>query len=400
MLRSTRLEVDLDLVAHNFTELKRFLSETAPAGSSPPRIATVLKADAYGLGAIRVAETLLAAGAELLAVACLPEALELRRTFPDADILVMGHTPNEYLERAARKRVVTTLFEYEQAKVLSDAAKQLGIRARVHLKVDTGLNRLGLKPGSESVELVERMALLPGIVLEGAFSHLALDSAESDRRQFELFSAFLAELEARGVEFAYRHVCDSIGLARYPEYRLDLVRPGALLYGVPPMRAPLLDPYDLRLPLAFKTRISRVRRLGAGEGVGYDFSWRAPENGALLATLPVGYADGYRRCLSNKAEVLLRGRRVPVVGLVMMDQLTVDCSSVPEAREGDEVLLWGAGPGGGIDSGLPLLEVARWADTNRNELIASIGRRVPRVYTRGGRSAGEVDYLLGEGGRE
>ena len=162
------------------------------------------------------------------------------------------------------------------------------------------------------------------------------------------------------------------------------------------MKAPLLEGRGFRLPLSFRSRITRLRRLEPGEGVGYDYSWKAPAGGALLATVPAGYADGYPRCLSNSGEVLVGGKRAPVVGLVCMDQLTIDASSVPEASEGDEVILFGAGDDGGIDSGIPLLETSKRASTNRNELLVSISRRVPRVYHRSHRPAGHVDYLLGE----
>jgi len=167
------------------------------------------------------------------------------------------------------------------------------------------------------------------------------------------------------------------------------------MYGVTPMNTPLSASAGVRTPFRFMTRIARLRPLATGEGVGYDYTWRAPEGGALVATLPVGYADGYKRCLSNVGSVVVRGVRAPVVGLVCMDQCTVDVSTVPGVREGDEVVLLGGDsadqPGGGI----PVLEMATWAGTNRNDVICSVGRRVPRVYSEGGRIVAEADYVLG-----
>ena len=396
VLRDTRLLVDLDLISHNLQELRAFLDETAPKGAMGPRIAAVLKADAYGLGAGRVALHLAARGVDLFAVACLSEAIELRRLLPDADILVMGHSPTGQFPELVENRIIATIFDERQAEALSRSALEAGTRARVHVKIDSGMNRLGIKTGPEALGTMLSIAGQSGLEVEGIFTHLALDSSDSDRLQVARFMALVAAAEIRGLRFRYRHVCDSIGLARYPEFHLDLVRPGAILWGVAPGKAPLLADRDFRLALSFRTRVSRLRAVGPGEGVGYDFTWKAPPEGALVATLPAGYADGYPRNLSNVGEVLIRGVRAPVVGLVCMDQLTVDASAVPGVAEGDEAILFGSDESGRIDSGIPLLEAASWASTNRNELIASISRRVPRVYRREGRDAGHVDYVLRE----
>lgn len=390
LLRDTRLEVDLDALEGNARAIAALLREgPAAADGGTPALAAVLKADGYGLGAVECAGAFLRGGASMLAVACLPEALELRRAYPEATVMVMGHTPDRLLPLCVRERIVCTLWGAEQARALSGAARSSGATAGFHLKLDTGMNRLGLRPGPGAAEAVAIMAALPGLRLAGVFTHLALVDAEHDRAQFDMFVSFLAELKALGVEPGLRHVCDSIGLARYPEYRLDLVRAGAALYGLPPLRAPAIERVGLRTAFALRTRISRLRRLAPGEGVGYDHSWKAPEGGALLATLPIGYADGYRRSLSNKGQVSIRGVRAPVVGLVCMDQCTVDVSAVPGVVEGDEVLLLGEGDGGAV----PPLEMAAWVGTNRNELVAGLGRRLPRVYARGGKAARIVDYL-------
>jgi len=400
MLRDTRVLVDLDVVEDNLAELAAFLDATAPAGAARPRIAAVLKADAYGHGALRVAECLLGRGVDLLAVSCLTEALELRRRLPEVDLLVMGHTPESGFRELLRNRITCTIYDEFQAAALSRAALAEGRKAVVHVKIDSGMNRLGIKTGPGALATLKAIASLRGLETEGIFTHLALESEASDRAQFARFSALVDEAAAIGLRFRYRHVCDSIGLARYPEFRLDLVRPGAILYGVVPKTAPLLASRKFGLPLSFRSRITRLRRLEQGEGVGYDYTWKAPAAGALVATVAAGYADGYPRCLSNVGEVLLRGRRAPVVGLVCMDQLNIDASAVPGAAEGDEVILFGAGPGADIDSGIPLLETAFRAGTNRNELLVSISRRVPRVYHRSGRPVGHVEYLLGEESRD
>ena len=378
-LRDTRYEIDLDLVAHNVRTVRALLEEEHPLGERP-RIAAVLKGDAYGFGATETAAVMLREGVDVLAVACLPEALELRRRYPGAPILIMGHTPDEFLTTAVENRITPTVFRASQARVISRAAQDLRIRAPVHLKVETGMNRLGLDPDARGLDEVRTMAGLPGMGLEGIFTHLALESDESDQRQFGRFTGFVRALEELGISIPVKHVCDSIGMLRYPPFRMDMVRLGAIFYGAPPLRTPYSGSLDIRVPFALKTRISRLRHLGLGEGVGYDFTWKAPETGALLATLPVGYGDGFRRCMSNRAHVLVRGVVAPVVGLVCMDQCTADVSAVPDVQEGDEVLLLGQDRQGAV----PVLEMASWADTNRNEILAGIGRRVPRVYTRSG----------------
>lgn len=421
MLRHTRYDVDLDAVAHNFRQVRAMLGASSAPGASgtpalagvkatpqeprmaSPKAAVVLKADAYGLGAVPVARVLLREGADLLAVACLPEASQLRRAFPNAPILVMGHTPSEYFTDAVRNQIICTIFDYDQAVALSAAARAAGTTATAHIKVDTGMNRLGLKPGDfeqgtgagSAAGLLARMKALPALELGGIFTHLALNNAASDATQFAMFMKLIGEASSLGVDFAIRHVCDSIGLMRYPEYRLDMVRAGAVMYGVTPMNTPLFSKAEFRTPFRFSTRISRLRRLQAGEGVGYDYTFRAPAGGTLIATLPVGYADGFKRNLSNVGSVLVRGVRAPIVGLVCMDQCTVDVGAVPGVSEGDEVVLLGSDSKSKPDEGIPVLEMASWAGTNRNDIICSISRRVPRIYTEGGRIVAETDFVTG-----
>lgn len=378
----TWAEVDLDSIAHNLREARRLLPAKV-------KIAAVLKADAYGLGAAAVAGVLLEGGADRLAVACVPEALELRRIYPDAPLMVLGHTPESWLPEAVAADIILTVGSLGQARAVSRAAGTAGKTARIHVKVDTGFHRLGVPAGPAAAGEIRAMTACPHLTAEGIFTHLALTSGPEDERQFSCFMAVVGELAQQGVHFPLRHVCDSIGMVRYPPYRLDMVRPGAFLYGVRPSR--FTDPaVKLRMPLAFKTRLSRIADVEKGEGVSYDYTFVAPRR-CRVGTLAAGYVDGYPRCLSGRAEVLVRGRRAPVVGLICMDQCMVDLTDIPEARPGDEVLLFGHSSTGDI----PLEEVSEWAGTNRNEILSGIGRRVPRIYRRHGRPAGVADYLLG-----
>ena len=373
--RDTWYEIDEDVLAWNFRNVREFLDRTNP--DTRVAIAAVVKADAYGMGSIPVSRVFLSEGADLLAVACLSEAARLRRSFPDAPIMIMGYTPDRLLTAAAELSITVTLFEERQAALLSQWSERTGRTARVQIKLDTGMNRLGCDDGDEAVNMVACIARMPGILVDGLFSHLALESEASDERQFSRLTRFAQRVGGRGVRFPSLHLCDSIGMVRYPDFHLDMVRPGAILYGAPPLGPRTLT--AIRIPFAFKTRIARIRTLAAGEGVGYDYSWRAPSVGAALATLPVGYADGFRRAFSNRARVIIRGVAAPVVGLVCMDQCTVDVSSVPGVTVGDDVLLFGRSG----DDEVLIGDVATWAGTNRNEILVGVGRRVPRVYRRG-----------------
>lgn len=380
--RQTYFEIDLDVIESNVRDMRAIVGDKV-------KIAAVLKADAYGHGATPVAEAVLGAGADLLAVATLSEALELRAEFPGAAILVMGHTPDEFADATVAGRIMPSIFDEKNARAFSAAAANAGAVLPVHIKLDTGMNRLGIKKYENPARIIGAIAGMPGLEIQGTYTHLALRDRGSDLAQFALFEEILAECAARGVPTGLRHVCDSIGAVRYPEFRLDMVRVGAAFFGVRPMRmGHEYDAYPFPAAGTFVTRIARIRRLEEGEMVSYDDSWKAPSGGTLVATLPVGYADGYPRSFGNKAEVSIGGARAPVVGLVCMDQTMVDVGGIAGVEEGDEVILLGGGA-------ISLLEASEWGGVNRNAIICGIGRRVPRLYARNGRPVAVDDRLSG-----
>ena len=393
-LRDTWYEIRLDDVAWNCQQVLSFLSRMAKEArkDQPPILAPVLKANGYGMGAVQIAQVCIDQGIELLAVATLSEALELRNAFPDQRIMIMGYTSDRLLKHVIEHHIEPTLFEYEQAKLLSSlwsqgSQHQTKADVHIHIKIETGLNRLGCDPGKRGQDQVRLIAQLPGLRIASGFSHLALTNQESDWQQYRKLVTFVEALRTSGTQIPLVHLADSIGMVRYPEFHLDMVRPGAILYGAPPLGAPYN--LDIRVPFALKTRITRVRRLAPGEGVGYDFTWKAPAAGAIVATIPIGYADGYCRSFSNKAQVMIRHQRAPVVGLVNMDQAMVDVSGIPDVQSNDEVLLLGKSE----TDEIPLLDAAKWANTNRNEILAGIGRRVPRVYITNGQISQVVSYV-------
>lgn len=331
----------------------------------------VLKADAYGLGAKMVAKRLWQEGQRMFAVASYNEAKQIRRVLPECEVLILGLCGDAQLTHAIENGMLLTVFSERYAQLVIAAAQRAGKPARVHVKLETGLNRIGLDP-KLAADAVQRMLESGVINLEGLFTHLALRDKDSDRKQIDLLTGCRNELVARGISIPMAHALDSIGMVRYPEDHMDAVRTGAWLYGVYPRG--YAHPEESQLTLTVKTRIAQIHAVPAGECLGYDESHPLKRD-SMIATLSAGYIDGYPR-QNNKGEVEICGKRAPVVGLVCMDQMMVDVTDIPEAKEGDEVILFGNSIG--VD------EYAGWANLNRNESLARTGRRVPRVYIENG----------------
>ncbi|WP_422392984.1 alanine racemase [Neomoorella humiferrea] len=363
-------EVDLEAIAHNVRAIKKILSPHT-------ELMAVVKANAYGHGAVPVARTALANGVTWLGVATLDEALALREEGITAPLLILGYTPAEDAGRVVAADLSQTVFSREQARALDAAAAVAGTKARLHIKIDTGMGRLGFLP-ERAVEEVLAIAGLPNVLLEGIFTHFAAaDAADKTYtlRQLQLFRKVVGELEEKGVTFPWCHAANSGAIIDLPETHFNLVRAGIILYGHYP--SPEVDKkrIELRPAMALKTRVVLVKEVPAGTYISYGCTYRTPAP-ARIATLPVGYADGYSRLLSNRAEVLIRGRRAPVVGRVCMDQCMIDVSAIPDVRVGDEVVLFGSQYG----EVLSVEEVAAWMGTINYEILCLISGRVPRVY--------------------
>jgi len=353
-------EIDIDMVRHNYL--------TACEECPNTLVIPVLKADAYGLGAAKMAPALWEAGCDLMAVAEYGEAEEIKDVCPEADVFVMGYTHPALFEEALKRDIILTIQDMDAALQLNDVANAMGKTARVHIKLDTGLHRLGFAPDS-AAEAIAEIAKLENIRIEGIFTHLALRSRESDAQQLAKFDMVTDRLDAMGVKYGMKHALDSIGMLLYPERRMDAVRAGAWVYGSANRHFP--NPEKCPLPMRLCARITRVEHIPAGECLGYDEDHPLGRD-SIIATVGCGYYDGVPRVCS-KGYVVVNGQRAPIAGLVMMDQLTIDVTDIPGVKQGDVVTFFG--------DGITLLEASGWYSWNRNELMARMSRRVKKIYT-------------------
>lgn len=378
LLRDTFLEVNLDNIIYNMKNIKEMVGEEVA-------IAAVVKANGYGHGAVGVAQELMENGADYLAVATLTEALDLRRHFADYKIFIMGFTPDKYLEHVVKNDITQTIFSYRQAEILNDYGNKYNKIPVVHIKYDTGFNRLGFRDSKESIDEIEKISKLPNLNVEGIFSHLALTNKEEDEKQYRKLVKVIESLEERGIKFKYKHIEDSISAVDYPEFRMNMIRPGAIIYGIKGFHYGTLD---LKQALTLKTKVYNVRKVSKGEGVSYSYVWRA-ERDSIIGTVPFGYADGYPRNLTGKGFVTIHNQKAPIIGIICMDQCMVDLTDIEEVCEGDEAIIYGDGTNNTLD----IHNASLLGSTNKNEIMSRIGMRVPRVYIKDEKIVNIINYI-------
>ena len=374
-LRPTFALIDLDALAHNVRELRRITSPDA-------ELMCVVKADAYGLGLVDAAPVCLQYGANRLGVAVFDEAQALRSAGIVAPILVIGPTTPWQAGEMVRLGVAATVFTLDVAEALSRAALRQDRKATVHINVDTGMSRIGVRPDAQGLDLVQRIAGLPGIEVEGIFTHFAAaDEADKSftHQQLQRYQRFVDEVTARGIRVKTRHVANSAALLDMPEAHLDMVRPGVLIAGIWPS-ADVQRRMAAKPAMSLITHAAYVKQVEPGSHVSYGCTYTAP-GAATLATLPLGYHDGYKRGLSNQASVLIRGQRAPIRGRVCMDQTIVDVSAIPGASAGDPVVAIGRWGQNEVSAD----ELASYIGTIGYEIGTTVGKRVPRLYVREGR---------------
>lgn len=380
-LESTKLMINLDAIRHNIQAVK------AKAGAP---VMVIIKADAYGHGAVQLAKHLDDCCA-FFGVSSILEALELRQAGIQKPMLILGYTSVSSFPEVVRLNIRPAIFHYEDALALSQAAGELGMTAKFHFAVDTGMSRIGFQVTRENADICAKIARLPNLEAEGLFSHFATaDCADLTRakRQAERFACFDRMLKDRGVVIPLRHLDNSAGLMNFGcEY--EMVRSGIVTYGMYPSDE--VDPglLELRPALRWETRIVHINLLEPGREIGYGGTYTTTHL-TRVATLPVGYADGYRRNLSGRFYVLIRGRKAPILGRICMDQMMVDITDIPDARLGDVVVLVGKDG----EEQITVEQIAAQGDSFNYEFVCGISRRVPRVYTLGGRVDHRVSYLL------
>ena len=369
--RPSWVEVNLENLKHNCRTVKQLVGENV-------KIAAVVKANGYGHGAVQVSKACLEAGADFLTVAVLSEAVELREAGFTCPILIMGWTPIEGYAMAIEQELRLTIYNQQEAEKLNRIAIALGKRAKVHLKLDTGMSRLGFQADEAGLAIAEAVLSMEGIEVEGLFSHLSKGD-EYDKTfaqgQVQKFKSFMDELEARtGRRIPICHLGASACIIDIPEGHFDMVRPGIMLYGYQPSNQMHYIPH-LKPALTWKARVAHIKTLPAGRLIGYNGTFELYRD-TLVATIPVGYADGYNRMLSNNGYVICRGKKLPIIGKVCMDQFMVDASELPDMQPGDEVILLGTADGVSIT----VSEMAQHWGTIEHEVTCSIASRVPRVY--------------------
>ncbi|MCI6935995.1 MAG: alanine racemase [Candidatus Faecousia sp.] len=378
---STRVKIDLDAIASNMDAIRE------KAGVP---VMAVVKADAYGHGAVQVAR-LLQDKCAFFCVSSILEAMELRQAGLSTPILILGHTPADAFPTAIREGIRPTIYRLEDALALSKAAQFLELPARFHFAVDTGMSRIGFQVTEEDADICARIASLPGLFAEGLFSHFATaDCADLTRakKQAERFAEFDGMLRRRGVKVPIRHLNNSAGLMNFAT-PYEMVRSGIITYGMYPSDE--VDPslLSLRPALQWLSRVTHVKTLPAGREISYGGTYVTKAD-TVVATIPVGYADGYRRNLSGKFYVLIHGQKAPILGRICMDQMMVDVTHIPGVQVGDRVTLVGADG----DETITMEQISAQADSFNYEFVCGISRRVPRLYVQGGKTIHTVHYLL------
>lgn len=366
----TYARINLSAIRHNIGEVRKHIDKKT-------KIMAIVKADAYGHGAIEVAKTLYDM-VDAYGVAMIEEAMELRENGIDKTILILGYTGEESYEDVICNGISQTVYSFEMAKGLSDVAVSLGKKVAIHIKLDTGMGRIGFVPNEDTIGVVKKISALPGIEIEGLFTHFARADEGIDEvveRPFEKYMTFVTRLEEEGITIPIRHVANSAAIIEFPETNLDMVRSGIATYGLYPSEEVNKELLKLKPAMEWKAKISYVKDVEAGTSISYGGTFTAKE-AMRVATIPVGYVDGMKRTLSGCGRVIVNGQYAPVLGRVCMDQFMVDVSGIPDAKAGDEVTIFGVDK----DAMIPVEEIAALSQSFNYEFVCSVSSRVPRWY--------------------
>ncbi len=379
-------EINLDAICKNIQNAMEKVGKDT-------KLMAIIKTDAYGHGAVPVARALAQIGTYAFGVATVEEAVQLRQAGLQNPILILGYVfPADY-ERLIENDIMHAVFQYETAKVLSEKAVALGKTVKIHIKLDTGMGRIGMQPTEESLLEIEKIAALKNLEVNGIFTHFACaDEADktSCNRQKEKYLDFVQKLDARGVQIPIKHMCNSAGIIEFDGNFLNMVRSGIMTYGLYPSEEVNKANFQLHPALQLKSHVAYVKTVGKGFTVSYGSTYVTDKDATVIATVPVGYGDGYPRALSNKGKVLIHGQTAPIVGRVCMDQFMVDVTDIPNVKQGDTVTLVGTDGGCCIS----VEDVADNAFSFNYEFCCGINKRVPRVYIRNGEVQEIVESLI------
>lgn len=378
------LEINLDNLAHNFSEVRRIVGDST-------KIMGIVKANSYGHGSVDCAKVFIDNGADYLGVSTLSEAIELRRANINSKILLLNYTPRSNFDKLLEYDLIQTIYNYDDAKYLQELALKLNKVAMIHIKIDTGMTRLGFLPKEKSFEQILKISHFSNINIDGTYSHFAR-SDEVDKtfskEQYEKFIWSVNTLQDMGIHTGIKHISSSAAIIDLPEYNLDMVRPGIILYGHYPSDEVKKSRVSLKPTMTLRATISNIKQVPIGTGISYNHIFKT-ERESIIATLPIGYADGFSRRFINKGKVFIKDKTVPIIGKICMDQMMIDVTDIPSVKIGDEVILFGY-----ENKNYPSIEeLALILNTINYEVFCSIGRRIPRVYTKKDKVVNVVDYL-------
>lgn len=368
LTRPAWIEIDLDKFENNMKIIKDKVGEKT-------EIMSVVKSDAYRLGALPLSQVSIDLGINYYAVATLSEALSLRRRFDKINILILGYTPRHLYEEAIKKHITLNIYSLGDARVLSEIAGELNEKATIHIAFDSGMSRIGFTPCDEAKEEIREIFKLKNINVEGIFSHFAACETDSEftERQFRIFTSFIDDLEKLGCSFKFRHIANSLSVLFHDEYDLDMVRPGIIQFGYTDSDH-LPEEFGLEEIISLKAQVSSIREVKKGETVGYERFYKCSRN-TKVVTLPLGYADAFPRSLSGKIEVLINGKRCKQIGLICMDQMMVDATGI-DCKIGDDVVLIGRQG----DEEIKVRDICIHSGDCETSFITHFNRRLPKYY--------------------
>ena len=388
-LRRTWAEVDSDAIKHNFRTIREAAGNTD--------IMCVIKADGYGHGAVFLAQLYEKIGAARFAVSNIEEALQLRENGITLPILILGYTPAEMAAELSRNKIAQAVFSEDYACELSQCAVKAGVQVDIHIKLDTGMSRIGFmyqnpERDKDSVEQIKRCCSLPGLVTDGIFTHFAVsDEGDEGKKETEhqlyCFSDAVDKLKSAGITFNIVHCSNSGAIIDYKKARFDCVRAGIILYGRSPS-GKLSGKLDLKPAMQIKSVIAQIKTVSSDTAVSYGGTF-VTSHPTVIATVPIGYADGYTRSLSNRAYMTVNGKKANVIGRVCMDQVMIDITDIEGVKTGDEVIVIGDGN----NNTLSFDDVAEMTGTINYEVVCLVGKRVPRVYLKHGENVGIMDCI-------